>query len=131
VGVTVVIDMSHAVLLPWQIQRADFVLASARTSSSFVPSQASTVAHGPACRDCGCGQSARACVKSNLFAVFQAEFGDSATEPEKAFHTLCHTPRSPVGHKFFQGPRNSEMAHMPSKLWVAGSNPAGVAKSMK
>jgi hypothetical protein len=31
-------------------------------------------------------------------------------------HTLCHTLPLRKGHKLFNGLRNSEMAHMPSKL---------------
>ena len=45
-------------------------------------------------------------------------------------HALCHTLPLPGVPNFFHEPRNSEIEHMPSKLWVAGSNPAGVAKPM-
>jgi hypothetical protein len=35
------------------------------------------------------------------------------------------------GGKFFHERKNSEMENMPSKLWAAGSNPAGVAKQIR
>ncbi len=70
----------------------------------------------------------------DLHAAVLKALGRTGDDPEIAddkSHALCHALVVGAGCKFFHSFRIPEKASMPSKLWVAGSNPAGVAKSMK